>query len=172
MDVSIGGSKDGSGRMSRSSFGGWSCSIRWVSAVGGGVGAGEWPFKWLSRFLHTRVADDRRPTLERASIRARVTSGLKGRVWSRGGLARREACQHEATRNISCEMSPLAVIPARSWAGVSTAPFARELYWRRPGSSWKAPTASAEIISSSDRAWSRRCLDMIRRGIRRWGGTE
>ena len=80
MEMSIGGSRNSGGRVSRSSSTGWSCSIRRAKAAGGGGGRAGSPLRWASRLLHTRVAEDKRPTLERASIRARVVSGLRGRV--------------------------------------------------------------------------------------------
>ena len=72
-----------------------------AKADGGGGGREGSPLRWAFRLLHTRVAEDKRPTLDRASIRARMISGLGGRVWSRGVRGRMVACQAEAMRNIS-----------------------------------------------------------------------
>ena len=72
-----------------------------ANAEGGGGGREGSPLRCASRYLHTRVAEDKRPTLDRASIRARMVSGLGGRVWSRGARGRMVACQDDAMRNIS-----------------------------------------------------------------------
>jgi hypothetical protein len=167
MDVSRGGSRESSGRRSLSFSGGWSCSISTAKASEEGCGAGGLPLRWPSSFLQTRVAEEKRPTLQRDSMRARVSSGLSGRVWSRGGRARIEDCQEEAMLKIFWEILPPAVIPARSCAGLSTWPLDRELYSTKPGSSWNAATPLAAITAFCDTAWTRRYLEIMRKGSRK-----
>ena len=80
MEESTGGSSAEGGRMSMSLSAGCSFAIRSVSASAGGGGDAGLPLRWQSSWWQTRVAVDRRPTLERASIRAREVSGFNGRA--------------------------------------------------------------------------------------------